>query len=344
MKVLSQGDHYSQPLGKAESTTASVVIVTFNSENTIGPCLESIERQLITPNEIILVDGGSSDNTLGVIRAIKERSELHISVLVAERETRGFCRNLGLTHCSSEIVCFLDSDCKAPDGWLSNIIESFRESDSEIAGVGGPYVPPEGSPSFSKLTYQLLGLLTGKLTSQFLRRDDASRLVTALPGGNCAFSRSIVQKIDGFDAKMDICEDTEISTRLTSSGYKLKFTPSLFVYHDWKGWSGLRQLSSAAANYGKGRVLASLSKSSLFPYGFALLLLLLTLGGIIELSLVIYSLNYLILPVFTVAIYLAFCSVLMVRHKTFSTKALLSPVVFLVSYGMGIVKGVLEYK
>ncbi|MDG6998118.1 MAG: glycosyltransferase [Nitrososphaerota archaeon] len=325
---------------QSEDFTVSVVIVTYNSENTIERCLHSLFRQSMISNQVVVVDGGSSDSTIRIVNEMKEKSPFPISVIIEAGKTRGRCRNVGLEHCSGNFVAFLDSDCEAPFDWINNIVTAFRNSEESIRGVGGPYVPPERSPVFSKTTYHLLGILTGKLTAQFLRREDQERLVDALPGGNCAFSREAMLEVSGFDSSMDLCEDTDVSHRLGSRGYKLKFTPTLFVHHDWRGWKGLLPLASAAFSYGKGRVVASRSKDSLSPYGNALLFSALVLGALLELTLPFVSPIYLLLPGITILGYLAFCSLLMMKHKAFSVKAFLSPVVFLASYGLGMLSGV----
>lgn len=279
-----------------------------------------------------------------MVAGMKEESKLPIILLTGVQGSRGRCRNVGLENCSGDIVAFLDSDCEAPSDWLGNVVTSMHNPSSGVKGVVGPYVPPIGSNVFSRATYHLLGASTGKLTAQFLRKEDGPKHVREMPCGNCAFEKRAVLEVGGFDSRLDYCEDVDMSSRLSSSGHRLLFVPSLFVYHDWNGWRGLSQLAFAAVKYGKGRAIASRIKPSLFPYGYLLLLAALFIGVAIELLLATLSPFYLMVPVGAAALYLVFCSTLMLRHRTFDVRAVLSPVVFLTSYGLGILSGSFQSK
>lgn len=330
--------------GSVASSDVSVIIVTFNSEKTVERTMRSLLKQSVLPREVIVIDGGSSDGTLQVVNRMKEVALLPIILVSKVHGSRGYCRNVGLEHSSGDIIAFLDSDCEAPLDWLSNLISTLRKPGSHVKGVGGPYVPPADSHSFSNTTYHLLGASTGRLTAQFLRKEDNEKHVVTMPGGNCAFEKSALLEAGGFDPKLDYCEDADLSGKVSALGHRLLFVPSTFVYHDWKGWKGLLQLALAGANYGKGRAIASRVKSSLFPSGYMSLLFLLAIGTLTELSLIILSPYYLVLPLLTAVSYLAFCFLIMLRHKTFDAKAVLSPIVFLLSYGFGILSGMLEAK
>lgn len=326
------------------SPRVSVIIVTFNSEKTLERALASLFRQSILPFEVVMVDGDSSDSTSQIVVRMKEIASFPIIFVPGVRGSRGHCRNVGLEHSSGDIIAFLDSDCEAPSDWLSNIISSLRKSGTLVKGVGGPYVPPADSHGFSNTTYYLLGASTGRITAQFLRKEDREKHVMVMPGGNCAFEKSALLEAGGFDPRLDYCEDTDLSGKVSALGHKLLFVPSTFVYHDWKGWKGLLPLAFAAINYGKGRAVASRAKSSLFPSGYLMLLLLFAVSALTELFLVMLSPFYLMFPVLTAGCYLAFCFFIMMRYRAFNAKALLSPVVFLLSYGFGVLSGILEAK
>lgn len=85
--------------------TVSVVIPTYNRKNFLLACLDSVAKQTCKPDEVIIVDDGSSDGTL---EALADRSDLQV---VQQRNFGpGAARNLGAAQAASDYIAFLDSD------------------------------------------------------------------------------------------------------------------------------------------------------------------------------------------------------------------------------------------
>ena len=95
----------------------SVVIPTFNSENTILKTLRSIKKQLFKNFQLIIVDDGSDDNKVFLIEKFISENNLDIK-LFKIKNSRGPAkpRNLGIKNSDGDWICFLDSD----DYWFSN--------------------------------------------------------------------------------------------------------------------------------------------------------------------------------------------------------------------------------
>lgn len=96
----------------------SVVVPVYNRELTIERCINSILKQTIPVEEVVIVDDGSSDNTLNIIKAINCNK-----IKVIEQNHRGAqaARNLGILNSTGDYIAFLDSD----DEWLPNCIETY---------------------------------------------------------------------------------------------------------------------------------------------------------------------------------------------------------------------------
>lgn len=92
------------------TTTVSVVIAAYNAGGYIGRALASIESQTRAPDEVIVIDDGSTDETASVVTAFKEQSSLN--VILEQQTNRGLAatRNVGIRRASSELVAFLDAD------------------------------------------------------------------------------------------------------------------------------------------------------------------------------------------------------------------------------------------
>jgi glycosyltransferase involved in cell wall biosynthesis len=115
----------------------STIIPSFNRDQYIAATLESALGQEEQDNEIIVVDDGSTDGTMGVL----ERYAHRITVITQKNAGPGAARNRGVMAASGTYVAFLDSD----DLWFPWTLATFRAS---IEKYGLPYVVTSGPISF----------------------------------------------------------------------------------------------------------------------------------------------------------------------------------------------------
>lgn len=97
--------------------SVSVVIPAFNAERYIERAVNSVLNQTCPPNEIIVVDDGSTDNTANILNRYGEQ------ILVIRQTNAGasIARNTGIKRASSEWIAFLDAD----DEWLPFMLENL---------------------------------------------------------------------------------------------------------------------------------------------------------------------------------------------------------------------------
>ncbi|HHA4449454.1 TPA: glycosyltransferase family 2 protein [Escherichia coli] len=113
----------------------SIVIPTYNSENTIRKCLESVFNQSILPKEVIIVDDFSNDGTRGIVNQLERlhNKKTHIIKVFLDKNTGpGMARNIGMDKATGDYICFLDSDdmfVSEKLELLSNIIISYNYPD-----------------------------------------------------------------------------------------------------------------------------------------------------------------------------------------------------------------------
>jgi glycosyltransferase involved in cell wall biosynthesis len=93
----------------------SVIIPTFNEEKAISDCLESLRKQTLDSSEIIVVDDGSSDNTIGSV-------EDGVKILKQNHKGPGAARNLGAKEAKGEILVFVDADMTFDNDFVSKLI------------------------------------------------------------------------------------------------------------------------------------------------------------------------------------------------------------------------------
>lgn len=87
----------------------SVIIPTYNSEKYIKRCINSVLCQSWLNFEVLVIDNGSGDNTLNILKNYKSNYE-NITILNESRRGPSYARNLGLRKANGEFVVFVDSD------------------------------------------------------------------------------------------------------------------------------------------------------------------------------------------------------------------------------------------
>jgi glycosyltransferase involved in cell wall biosynthesis len=109
------------------SPTISVIIPAYNVAQYVGAALESLNRQHSLPDEVIIIDDGSTDGTLGVIKAFHHAYP--VKILTTENHGQGAARNLGVSQARGDYIYFFDSDDLLQPDCISNIRAIISEQD-----------------------------------------------------------------------------------------------------------------------------------------------------------------------------------------------------------------------
>jgi glycosyltransferase involved in cell wall biosynthesis len=111
-------------------TKVSVIIPAYNSEDYIASTLSSLSKQDKLPYEVIVINDGSTDDTLKVIK--DNQYPFTIKINNTTNQGQGHARNLGVTLASGEYIYFLDSDDLVTRDFiscLSTVIEQYKHPD-----------------------------------------------------------------------------------------------------------------------------------------------------------------------------------------------------------------------
>ena len=195
-----------------KALSLSIVIPAYNEEGYLKACLDSIAAQTVKPDEVIVVDNNSSDQT---IRIAKQYD--FVKVIHEVRQGIAFARNAGFNFAKSDIIARIDADTRLSKTWINQIKNYFKEkTDVEaITGVCGYYDAP--LKSLVRLGH---GLIYGRVQSQIAG-------VTVLWGSNMAIRKQTWETV-----KADCCtqcpwEDIDLSLALKKAKANVRRETSL---------------------------------------------------------------------------------------------------------------------
>lgn len=211
-----------------EPLKVSVVIPVYNEEKYIGACLESLMKQTVQADEIIVVNNNSTDNTLKIVK------QYPVRILKEKKQGMTPARNKGFNEAKYEIIARTDADTILPPNWIKRIKKSFV--DEKLVGLSGPaefYDLPEfihNSHWQTKSAWVKFIKTYNSIVKQILKHD-------CLYGPNCSFRNAAWKQI-----KNNIClddkqvhEDLDLSIHLATLG-KIKFNNTLMVSTSVRRW------------------------------------------------------------------------------------------------------------
>jgi succinoglycan biosynthesis protein ExoA len=279
----------------------SVIVPVRNEARGIEGALRTLLTQDFPRDhyEVIVADGGSTDDTVPVVRRLQaEFANLKVVFNAGRFSSAG--RNTALRHSSNEVAVIVDGHCTVPDrDYLKNLSAAFETSGADCLGRPQPLDAPNPTP-FQEAVSAARASRLGHNPDSDIFSDDA-RFVPPQSTA-VAYSRSVFHRIGFFDQSFDACEDVEFNQRVHMAGLTCYFTPKVKVlYHPRSNWTGLfYQLS----RYGMGRARlafkypASLTLPALVPPLWTIWVLL---GAVM--SLIVPSLGWVWLA--SVCLYLA---------------------------------------
>jgi len=200
------------------SLLVSVLIRCKNEEQDIGACLQSVFSQKYPSFEVVVVDSGSTDGTLAIIKNFPAR-HYHIP---PELFTFGYSLNYGIERCRGEYIAILSSHAlPSSDLWLGEIVDPLKKN-THLAGTMGPELPKADCNIYDK-----------HFLSEHYR--DAPLKVPVTPfmhfgNANSCIRRSVWERI-GFDEALSGAEDWSWQLKVEKLGFSFEFAKNASVYH-----------------------------------------------------------------------------------------------------------------
>jgi glycosyltransferase involved in cell wall biosynthesis len=202
-------------------SSISVVVPVRDDRAGLEELLEALALQTERPDEIIVVDGGSVDGTLGVVAEFPQPATT-VRTIVAPGVNIAGGRNVGVQAARNAYIACTDAGCRPDPGWLAAMSRALKSAD-----VVGGVVVAEGQTRFEQALvlahYPMLAELDRP--SVFVRishRLFGRRYAIGLTGGgSLAFRRAAWEAVGGFPEHQFAGEDHAFSRAAAESGLKL---------------------------------------------------------------------------------------------------------------------------
>ncbi len=209
----------------------SIIIVNWNGQRYLAPCLESVLAQTYPDLEVVLVDNGSSDGSVELARARFPGVRL-----IENERNLGFAtgNNQAIRATRSEFVATLNNDTRVEPGWLAALVTAL-ESDPGV-GMGASkmlFADQPGVINSAGIGLDRVGIAWDRLGGH---PDDPADLAPQPVFGACAgaalYRRGMLDQVGLFDEDFFMyLEDVDLAWRARLAGWRALYVPQARVYH-----------------------------------------------------------------------------------------------------------------
>jgi glycosyltransferase involved in cell wall biosynthesis len=190
--------------------TLTVIVCAHNEARYLSPCLHSLLAQTRLPDEILVINNASTDETRAVAQQIPE-----VRVVDEPRKGLVVARETGRRAARGDVLVYLDADCRAPLTWLERIARRFL-ADHRLIALSGPYRFYDWD-WWGRTLVRAYDVTLAPATQLLVKH--VLRIGTIFYGGNFAVRREALARVGGFDTSIDFHgEDTNLGRRLFAVG------------------------------------------------------------------------------------------------------------------------------
>jgi dolichol-phosphate hexosyltransferase len=182
----------------------SVVIPTLNEAGNIQEALDTINRELAYPKEIIIVDGNSTDGTLDIVR------HANCKVIIEPRRGYGLALRRGMKEAKGDVVVMVDGDGTYEVRHINRLLERMVETDAEMCLASRMYDPNKAMGFFNFVGNKLLTFCFNMVYKQNLSDTQS---------GFRAISHAAIEKVDFKETDMAFA--TEMLIKFSHKRFKM---------------------------------------------------------------------------------------------------------------------------
>lgn len=248
---------------KEKRATVSLICTVRNEADNIAALLDSMLAQSRLPDEIIINDCGSQDETAAIVRSYAEREpRVH---LVAGGYNISSGRNNAIAAAAGSLIACTDAGLTLDRDWLAHIVGPLEAGSADL--VGG---------FFRAAPQSLFELVLAATNYRAPEEIDPQRFLPF--GKSMAFRKTVWEEVGGFPEWVDHCEDLVFDRAIERAGHRRSFVPDALVY--FRPRESLRAFAQQYIRYARGDGAAGLwPQRHLTRYAtYATLLVLLLVG------------------------------------------------------------------
>jgi len=202
----------------------SLITTVLNEEESVAELLDSVLAQSRQPDEVIIVDGGSSDGTLDVLRSFSGKLPLKVIVEPGCNISQG--RNLAIESAQGPIIASTDAGVLLSPQWLAELIKPLEEGLEE-----GPSMPNQPAVACGFFVADPRTVFETALGATVLPNIEEIDPTSFLPSSrSVAFTKEAWQRVAGYPEWLDYCEDLIFNFKLRRAGYRFAWAPKAIVH------------------------------------------------------------------------------------------------------------------
>lgn len=213
----------------------SIIIANYNGEQFLKTCLDSVLRSKYQNFEVIIVDDGSSDRSLEIIKKFIKSDNRIILIKNSKNLGAAASRNRAARKSRGGILLFLDNDTEVEKNWIDNMLKEYNR-DEKIGAVQAVLLDFKKRNLIQNAGVRLWAETGWGLP--YKQWENYEKVKNKLPSDIVAISAALSVKRDAFDLVkgFDIgesvaTEDLDFSWRLWISGFKIRLAKDAIVYH-----------------------------------------------------------------------------------------------------------------
>ncbi|WP_013334356.1 trifunctional glycosyltransferase/class I SAM-dependent methyltransferase/polysaccharide deacetylase [Gloeothece verrucosa] len=197
----------------------SIIIPAYNAAETLGATLTSIQAQTFPHWEAIIIDDGSSDQTVAIAQEFAAKDH-RISLVAQSNQGVSAARNRGIELAKFDWLLFLDADDWIKAEYLERMTKALEEDSSlDAVQCGTSRIAPDGSTMLEQYPLSLKDLFP------------VLALRCPLLIHSCVFRKALAQSIGGFDTSLRTSEDWDFWQRLARIGAKFGSVQEIMAFY-----------------------------------------------------------------------------------------------------------------
>ncbi len=223
--TMSPACVHSFPVYNAKLMKVSVIITVLNEAESLPGLFDSLAAQTRLPDEVIIVDGGSTDDTLAVLRAERTRSRFPLTLIERPGTNISQGRNAAIAAAQGEIIAATDAGVRLSLTWLESLVAPLEEPAGVRPTVVGGFFRPD--------PHTLFEVAMGATVLPELREVEPESFLPS--SRSVAFLKRAAEAVGGYPEWLDYCEDLIFDLRMRDGFGSFVFAPAALVHFRPRG-------------------------------------------------------------------------------------------------------------